>query len=143
LALLGLIGCGTDAVGVDACRKIESARCEAAAPCGQFAVTGSVDECKRFARDNCLHGLALPAEPSDVAVSDCVEAIQLAGKCAADRRPDYAPSRCSATLFGESSAKKICEIVKEPERTPQCAFLVTEPVKKPTLDETDAGDAGK
>jgi hypothetical protein len=139
----GLFGCGTNAVGVEACRKIESARCEAAAPCGFLSETGGgVDECKRFARDNCLHGTSLPGEPGDVAVKECENALKLAGKCAAAHDPEYAPSRCNMTVFGKSSAKEICEIVSEPERTPQCSFLVPDAVQEVELDDNDAGDGG-
>lgn len=139
----GLFGCGTNAVGVEACRKIESARCEAALPCGFLSEKGGgVAECKRFARDNCLHGTSLPSEPGDVAVAECVKALNLAGKCAADRDPEYSPSRCNKAVFGGSSANEICEIVSEPERTPQCAFLVPDAVPDVKLDDNDAGDAG-
>jgi hypothetical protein len=140
---IGLFGCGTNAVGVEACRKIESARCEAASPCGLLSEKGGgVEECKRFARDNCLHGTGLRAEPGDVAVAECVKALELAGKCAADRNPEYSPSRCNMTVFGKSSANEICEIVSEPERTPQCAFLVPDAVQEAELDDNDAGDGG-
>lgn len=134
-------GCGTEGVGVSACRQIESARCEAALPCGEVR---SVAECQRFARDNCLHGLALKDEPTNVEVTDCADAIRLAGTCADERGKSAAPASCSKKTFGKASATKICQIVVEPERTPQCAFLVPEESEpEPTeLDDADAGDAG-
>jgi hypothetical protein len=37
-------------------------------------------------------------------------------------------------FFKDADAKNICEIVEEPERTPQCAFLIPDKTEKPTLD---------
>src|SRR5688572_30918766 len=54
-------GCTSGAVAIAQCREIEYARCEAAVPCG---VVTDVDECKRFYRDQCLHGIAGPAAPT-------------------------------------------------------------------------------
>ena len=100
LALAGTLaggGCGTDAVGTDACRKIEQTRCRKATSCPDLGLRGSVgvEECVQYARDRCLHGLAV-ADPGPPAIDACVAAI------------------------AEASS---CEIVASPETAPACAFL--------------------
>jgi hypothetical protein len=104
LALAGSLangGCGTDASGSDACRKIERARCRRAASCPDLGLRGSigVEECMQYARDHCLHGLAV-ADPGPPAIDACVSAI------------DQAMS---------------CDIVTTPETVPACAFLKPTP----------------
>jgi hypothetical protein len=95
---LALTACGTDATGTDACRKIEQTRCrKAAAACPDLALRGAIglQECVQYARDRCLHGLAV-ADPGPPAVDACVSAIEQATSC---------------------------EIVATPETAPPCAFL--------------------
>ena len=77
--LISASSCGTDAVGVDDCRKIEDARCEAAAHCPGDLQVEDVDACKRYYRDHCLHGLAVDHTPGAPVVSHCVSAIEAAG----------------------------------------------------------------
>lgn len=98
-------GCGTDAVGVEACKKIESARCRAAPACGidltKSPHEGSdVDGCKRYYDVACLHGLVAGSDPGAPAVQACVDVI--------------------------SSAN--CAAVAHPESVPACAFLNPQPV---------------
>ncbi len=58
--------CGNDAVGVEACRTIEEARCKRAPQCGvdmsvpvhRDTPSHDVDACIRYYNDACLHGLA-------------------------------------------------------------------------------------
>jgi hypothetical protein len=106
LAVAGAMACGTEAVGVDSCRQIETARCENARSCGIDLTTpvhrgdtpsDDVGACKRYYDDACLHGLAAPTDPGTVAVQACIDAINEATDC---------------------------EIVKSPEKSPACAFLV-------------------
>jgi hypothetical protein len=126
LVVAGAMACGSEAVGVAACRKIEGARCENARSCGldltkpvhrSDSPSDDVGACKRFYEDACLHGLVTPTEPGSVAVQACVDAI--------NSTPD-------------------CEIVKSPEKSPACAFLVppapapTETVDAATVDAADA-----
>lgn len=81
LPLVALAGCGTDAVGVQACRQIQEARCRQAPACGiplepPYHANGSdVDGCIRFYNDQCLHGLANGNDPGPIAVNACVAAI--------------------------------------------------------------------
>jgi hypothetical protein len=94
--------CGTDAVGVDACRQIESARCQQAPGCNislqpPYHQTGTdVDACIRFYDSACLHGLASGNDPGQTALNACVKAIQNNG----------------------------CSVVQAPETDPACSFLV-------------------
>jgi len=101
--------CGTDAVGVEACRDLETLRCEQAAGCGfdlgvpRHRDKRPIEGCVAHYRDACLHGLVSRVEPSSVQLKACMDAIRTGS----------------------------CDVVKTPEKDPACAFLV--PV------ETDAG----
>lgn len=119
--LVSAPGCGTDARGIDDCRNIEEARCEAAKNCG-LGIT-DVDACRRFYRDQCLHGLPVDS-PGAPAVAACVSLIRSAGTCATS--PDTLLSDCSPPI-SEPKLTKACEIVASPELTTQCAFLVPPP----------------
>lgn len=118
--LVSASGCGTDAKGVDDCRDIEEARCVAAKNC---ALLSDVDGCKRFYRDQCLHGLAV-SPPGSNQVKLCVAAIQNAGTCAshATDGSDTPLDQCDPRI-DTASATTACEIVKEPELATDCAFL--------------------
>jgi hypothetical protein len=96
-------GCGNDAVGVDACRSIENERCRWVVACNidvgprRADSTSPVDDCMRYYRDECLHGLTLAtSEPSGTQTQACVDAIHAATSC---------------------------DIVNTPESDPACAFL--------------------
>lgn len=117
--LVSSSGCGTDAKGVDDCRDIEDARCAAAKSCG---LLNDVDGCKRFYRDQCLHGLAV-ASPGSNQVKLCVAAIQNAGSCASLADGADAPLEQCSPEISSSNATTACEIVKEPELATDCAFL--------------------
>ena len=116
-SVLGVPACGTEATGVDACRKIEQARCRKAAACPELGLKGSVgvEECVQYARDRCLHGLAVP-DPGPQAVDACVSAIEQAATC---------------------------DIVATPETTaPACTFLTPHPTPDAGADASpeDAAD---
>src|SRR6266542_3104425 len=91
MTLAGQTGCGTDPVGTDACRKIEQARCRKAASCPELGLQGEVgvQECTQFARDRCLHGLAV-VDPGPAAVDRCVTAID--HDCVAAAAPESSAS---------------------------------------------------
>lgn len=117
LAALNLLACGTDAVGVDSCRKIEQARCENAPSCGIDLTMPvhrgdtperNVAECIRFYDDACLHGLVASSDPGAISVQACVDAINTGD----------------------------CTVVKNPETNASCAFL------NPSGSTADAGDGG-
>jgi hypothetical protein len=118
LALFAAVfaACGTDAMGTDTCRKIEQARCRRGPSCPEIGVQAGagVEECVQFARDRCLHGLAV-ADPGPAAADKCVAAID---------------------------ATMTCAEVASPETLPACAFLQPAPVPDAGLDTTDATDEG-
>jgi hypothetical protein len=105
--------CGTSAVGVDACKQVESARCQAASACGvslepPYHTAGSdQDACIRFYDVACLHGLASGSDPGPAAVSACVAAIS-SHPCAAGGpnlvlHPEQAPGSACAWLVPPAS----------------------------------------
>ena len=103
--------CGTDAMASDACRKIEQARCRKAPGCPELGIgAGGVEECVQFARDRCLHGLAV-ADPGAATVDRCVAAIEAATSC---------------------------DIVVSPSSDPACAFLEPVPIPDAGPDAPDA-----
>jgi hypothetical protein len=130
--------CATNAIGVDDCRDIEQARCRAGEACG---VVTDVDECVRYYRDHCLHGLAVkPAVGSSV--TDCVEVIQAAGRCAAVD-PDSKLSACEETVTKPKGGfTKACDVVAHPERADECSFLLATPEADGGAGESAGGQAG-
>ena len=127
--------CGTDAVGVSECREVEEARCNAAVSCGYT----DVEECRRFYRDHCLHGVALDKVDA-VQVDQCVAQVQNAGQCAAEQ-PGAAPADCAQPIETATSVAKVCDVVLRPELATTCAFLVPAPGSAPA-PEPPAADAG-
>jgi hypothetical protein len=117
-AVVSACGCTTDAVGVDACRQIEEARCRQAPACGiplepPYHTAGDdVGACIRFYDIACLHGLELASDPGTQAVNACVAAIENDG----------------------------CSVVSEPENDPACAWLVP-PTTEDAAADGDDGDA--
>lgn len=95
-AFLGL-ACGTDAVGMEACRKIEDARCTRFHGC---ALVADLAACQRFYRDQCLGGVPGKVTPNASQVNSCVAAI---------------------------NADASCGVAKAPEQAKACAFLVPVP----------------
>ena len=93
LGVSSVAACGTDALGTDACRKIEQARCRKGPACPALALQGAtgVEECAQFARDRCLHGLAV-SDPGPAAVDLCVSAIDKASSCDAVLSPETLPA---------------------------------------------------
>lgn len=116
LAAIGLplAACGTDASGVDGCRKIEEARCRRASACGVdleriryvggASETNAVDGCVRYYREACLHGFIVQ-DPGPVAVQSCVDVLNTGS----------------------------CDVVKAPETNSACAWLI------PPAEVVDAG----
>ena len=113
--------CGTDAIGVDACRQIEQARCEQAPACGislepPYHASGTdVAECIRAYDIACLHGLASGSDPGPIAVRACVVAIQSApttGSCSVVAVPASA-SACAwlvpNSAVGDASSESVAD----------------------------------
>ena len=135
-AVFASAGCGSDPVAVEGCRKIEEARCEASVSCAPFTVK-DVTACKRFYRDQCLHGMAVGADPGEPVIDTCVATIKAAGACAASADP-----ACVVPVTVPVSGSA-CDIIQHPERAVDCSFLApSAPVSTaPTLPGT-AGAGG-
>src|SRR5690606_24451037 len=114
--VFALVGCSTKAVGINECRDVESARCEASVPCGVIDES-EVEECKRFYDDHCLHGITGKETPSADEHRACLELIEDAGQAAA----------AALGMGGAFEADDAsCEIVSAPWKQPECAYLVGE-----------------
>lgn len=127
-------GCGTSAVGVDECRDIENARCEAGVPCG---LLDDVDACKRYYRDHCLHGLAA-APPAGASVAGCVQVIEAAGACAKNDAQALLEDCEPGVPEAQSGLSTACDVVLHPERAAECSFLTDVP---PPEGEGDGGQS--
>lgn len=110
-----LVACGTDASGIDSCRKIEEARCRRAPGCGmvldKIRYVGSTPEeavqgCIRHYREACLHG-TIVQDPGPTSVQSCVSAVTTGS----------------------------CDVVKTPESSADCAWLI------PPAEVADAAPA--
>ncbi|WP_437603517.1 hypothetical protein [Sorangium sp. So ce590] len=143
--------CGNDAVGVDACRQIEAARCEAAAACPEWVGSADADErvktCVEFYWDQCLHGIEndgtggdnrAAAEPTDGQVKACVDAVGAARKCAGDKVASMAECPAAPLAEGVDGAISPCEVITEKaHELAACAFVVA-----PTGGSGGAGEGG-
>jgi hypothetical protein len=135
-------GCGPDAVGVDACRQIERARCEAGAVCGTVS---DVAACQRFYRDQCLHGLAAAEAPGEPALRGCVEAIEAVASCEREESGvpiDECPGGAPATPLPGASLEFSCDIVLAPELVEECSFLAPEGSAGSTGSAENTGSSG-
>jgi hypothetical protein len=122
LAMAG-VACGTDAVGVESCQKVERVRCESAQACNIDLTrpyhSGDTQEknvgaCIRYYDDQCLHGLVTPNDPGPQAVDSCVNAI----------------------ITGS------CDVVRTPESHPDCKWLVPPPEPAAPPPPAPVADAG-
>jgi hypothetical protein len=121
--------CGSGATGVEACKQVESARCQAASACGlslepPYHTAGSdADACIRFYDVACLHGLAGGSDPGTAAVSACVAAIS-SHPCA--------PGGPNLVLHPEQAPGAACAWLVPPTSTP---------VADAAAEAAEAGDA--
>lgn len=148
---MALPQCGNDAVGVDACRRIEETRCELVMGCpGALVQTAEeVEECKLTYRDQCLYGIADSMNPDGPAVEACLDAIGRARACwnvgltlgacyemtvdGGSVGPKLAP--------GVSSAETGCGAIMAPEKLDACGFLRPQGSPAATTPAPDASDA--
>jgi hypothetical protein len=134
------VGCGTDAVGVGECRAFERVRCQAAAACGY----PDVEECERFERDHCLHGVALD-RISAIELDACAQDVGRAGRCAAEQGATTAANACSEPVLTAAPPPTACEVVLTPQLASSCTFLAPgsvgagAPVVAPAASLPDAG----
>ena len=143
--VVSAVSCGSDAVGIEDCRKIEEARCEAAAHCEGDIHVKDVDACKRYYRDHCLHGLAVDDDPGAPAPKGCLKAIKTAGHCAAND-PNMTFADCAAIpgdgLHEQTRPELVhaCDVIQFPEFTFECEFLRA---PEPPPEQPVEGSAGQ
>lgn len=118
LSLVVANGCGTDAEGTAECRAFERVRCQAAAACGY----PDVDECVRYERDQCLHGVAIESI-TGAELDVCSEDVARAGRCAAGQGPDTPATSCAEPVQTDLATTTACDVVRSPELAVTCAFL--------------------
>ncbi|WP_437978682.1 hypothetical protein WMF11_20685 [Sorangium sp. So ce295] len=135
VTLITAPSCGNDAVGVDACRRIEQARCEAAAVCPEWIGSGDAEErvntCVEFYWDQCLHGFEngagggqTVADPTTVEVDACVAAVGEARACASAKVASMAECSAAPLAAGVDRAITPCEVITaQAEALEACAFV--------------------
>lgn len=142
-ALGGLVpACTTGAVGVEACRSIEAARCEALRACpvalGGYTTDAQVNACTLFYRDECLHGVESKAAPSDNEANACVAAVRATAACAKAGADSLDGCAGAELETGDPKAISPCAVILSAvDQLKACSFV----------DAADAGaadaDAGK
>jgi hypothetical protein len=121
-------GCSTEAVGIDACRSIEAARCTAAPVCegsdNPFGIVTEqqVENCITYYRDHCLVGLENTSEePAEDDVVDCVDAIAKVAKCHTDKVEKMVDCDVAVSLAAQDESP--CAALANPETIDACAFV--------------------
>lgn len=131
-------GCGPEPIGVESCRRIEGARCEAAASCG-FS-EDDVADCKLIYADQCLHGIENKGHrPIESETDACIAAITAAGACAAAGVTKI--SDCpEAPLAAGAADDSPCDIVLSvADHLDACAFVAIDG-DAGTVADADAAD---
>lgn len=135
LAWLTAPGCSTDAVGIDACRVIESARCDAAPACEgdetSFGIASEeqVRNCKLFYNDHCLLGVENDAaEPAADDVDKCEAAIVAVAACKTKKveaMSDCKDKKGNLVTMVDDAANTLtpCEAIKTPEKIKACKWI--------------------
>ncbi|WP_437664106.1 hypothetical protein [Sorangium sp. So ce1182] len=156
--ILAAQSCGSDAVGVDACRQIERARCEAAAVCPEWVGTAAADEqvktCVEFYWDHCLHGIekarittnagvvqAAP-EPTDAEVQACIAAIGAARDCASSKVASIAECPAAPPAEGEDASVSPCVVITQKAHVLEACAFVVQPAEAPDGGGADGDGAG-
>ncbi len=138
-----IAGCGTAAVGVEDCRELENARCEAAVACPDLFQIRDLAACKRFYRDQCLHGLATNAPPGAPTLHRCVQSIGALSSCALKYGEEANVSQCSLKR-ATTEVMTVCETLQRPETLVDCGFLIPpEPAPTPEVTGGAGGAGGK
>jgi hypothetical protein len=133
LGATGLGGCSTDAVGIEACRLIQTARCEVAPSClGQeeFAIETEeqVENCITYYIDGCLVGVENP-DAGDESGVGCEAVIRAIGACEAAGTPLAQCKNGNEAVklsIGADEATSNCMALAKPELLDECAWLVKE-----------------
>ena len=138
--VLAPASCGSDAVGVDACRSIETARCEAAPACGFTAE--QVQSCTLFYRDECLHGIenADAGAPAQDVVDGCIAAVNATAACATAGAKSIEGCAGAKLLSTADPTLTPCKVLLEKvDLLAACAFATAPPM--PDAGTDAASDA--
>lgn len=126
-------GCSTGAVGVDACRAIESSRCDAAPACEDgdpsfgIVTEEQIENCKVFYNDACLVGLEnVDEEPTQDTVDDCVAAVVKVGACQTAKAATMAECEDGPEVVAGAEELNPCEVLAKPENLKDCAFVAAD-----------------
>jgi hypothetical protein len=162
--LLAHVGCGTDAKGIEACRKIEAQRCELAPICAAYAeahdlrvikTPDDVTRCQEFFHDQCLNGIENAGEqarePNDAEASACAAALKAVAKCVGASNLEGCPGAVMVSGIDPSSVSSCGILLGAAYPTPgnlvgvealaACAFVkapVTVDAGTPPTEEPDA-----
>jgi len=135
-------GCGADAVAIDACRRIETARCEASTACGLSQEESTY--CLALYRDQCLHGIQnKTGDPDQTMVDACVAAVRATEACV--RAGAQSMAECAAApLVASQSPAAIapCTVIqRKPEWLSACSFVASDEDAGTATIPSDASDA--
>jgi hypothetical protein len=152
LSTLGLLsavvmgGCGDEAVAIDACRRIEEARCLALTACK--VSQEEADYCVAFYRDQCLHGLRNATDdPQTTMVDACVGSIRAVEACARAGATSMAGCTAAPLASPEAAASVLpCTVIqRSPELLAACSFVAPNVpdagIVTPPPDAGDTSDA--
>ncbi|WP_437683054.1 hypothetical protein [Sorangium sp. So ce131] len=151
-ASLAAQSCGTDAVGVDACRQIEQARCEAAAACDLDEA--QVKSCSEFYWDQCLHGIEhavdfdegvkhAASDPTNEQVEACVAAVRATRDCASAGVASMAECSAAPLAAGEDLGITPCYVIrKRAHALDACTFVVQPPEPGSSQGGGEGGGGG-
>lgn len=141
-------GCGTDAVGVEACRQVEMARCDLAPLCAGFDGSPNIktaeqtQNCRQLYSDHCLLGLEnTKSEVGQADIDACVKALKKTADC-----PDPQSSTagaCGVNLRdGVDQTLQPCRILQQPHWLEACKWLDKNKKIKVGDDEGAGGGGG-
>jgi len=145
---VGLIACDTGAAGIEACRQIESLRCEQAPVCfGDPAGTtiqteDQVANCKTFYQDHCLVGTEAAEDAEQDTIDKCLAAIEAAAKCKTDKAETIGTCDGKPLLVSGASGLTPCEILAQPQNLKDCNFVESQTTATSTTAATTSGSGG-
>lgn len=141
-----VVACSTDAVGVDACRTIETQRCQMAPTCA--AVKGSpkiktatqVTNCVNYYHDHCLVGIenTTKGDPSKTSVDACVAALKATIQC--QKNGEETMASCDGVAVDDSTLSP-CAAFDAPEHITDCNFI-QKPASTTTTTTTTTTSTG-
>lgn len=131
------LDCESDAKGVDACRTIETHRCNISRDCSFSGIQtdSDVKVCELFYRDQCLYGIDNDATVPDApAIDACLAALDQAAACKSTKWSECADQ---PAISEEASVDDVgCTLLARPEELEDCAFL------RPVPEEPSEGGQG-